>query len=260
MVVYIEYAFLENFLLDGALLCLALLFSKSKIRWWRVALSALFGTVFALAYPFLKLPAALGYLLKFSVGFLLCFIACGRVKTKKEWGRYALTSVLFFVLSFAFGGALTALANGLFQGNIPTAFVTVGFAVLSVVALLLAKKLYKKKKLHAYTYNCRILYNKRNVAISGYFDSGNLAQKNGLPVCFLSPDILYALFGEEIIKGEGQVCDELEITTMAGEKKLPLYKAVIEIEGVCSKKEAYFAPAGNMINREYQVLLNAGLF
>lgn len=259
MVVYIEYAFLENFLYDGVLLCLSLAFSRVRIGWWRVALSAALGAAFALVYPLLRLPAFCGQLLKFSVGFLLCLVAFPKLKTKKEWGRYALSAVLFFVLSFAFGGALTTASGGVFGGKAPSIFIFLGFVVLSVIALILAKKLYKKRSLHAYMYDCRILYDKRVVAISGYMDSGNLAQKNGIPVCFLSPDIVYELFGAEILKEGGQVCDELEIATMSGGKKVPLYKAAIEIDGICQKKEVYFAPAKNMINREYRVLLNAGL-
>ena len=73
MVVYIEYALLENFLFDGVILCLAHLISRQKIKWRRVLFSALFGAVFAVLYPLLRLPNIFGILLKLSVGFLLVF-------------------------------------------------------------------------------------------------------------------------------------------------------------------------------------------
>lgn len=260
MVVYIEYALLENFLFDGVLLCLAHLISRQKIKWQRVLFSALFGAVFAVLYPLLRLPNILGVLLKLSVGFLLVLLSFGRIKSKKEWGRYAFTAFCFFALSFGYGGALTAMSKGSFKEKTPSWVVFIGFALLAFATIVFARKLYEKRALHAFVYKCRILYKQKVFATLGYLDSGNLATKNGLPVCFLSPELVYEIFGEEIMKGGGQVCDKMQIRTMSGEKNIPLYRAAIEIEkkrGERAKKEVYFAPSKNMISREYKVLLHA---
>ena len=130
MVIYVEYALLENLVLDGILLALTLVSAKIPLKFWRVCLSAAVGAAFAVVYPLLKLPTALSYLLKFSVGFLLCFLAVGRVKTKKEWGRYALSCIFFFAYSFAFGGALTALTGATTENRAPASLVLGGFSIL----------------------------------------------------------------------------------------------------------------------------------
>ena len=65
MEIYIEYAFLENFLYDGGLLALAFFASKEKVRWGRIGLSATLGGVFALLFPFLQLPVCVKNVLKF---------------------------------------------------------------------------------------------------------------------------------------------------------------------------------------------------
>lgn len=263
MTVYIEYAFLENFLYDGVLLSLALAAARARLRWLFVLFSAGLGGVFALAYPFLNLPAWLDIPLKLAVGALLCLLAHGRVKNKKDWGRYALTCVLFFALSFGFGGALVACSGGGTLQKMPAIAVFITFAMLSAVTLLLMKKLYEKRAVHAYVYDCEIFYRGRRVRLSGFLDSGNTATKNGLPVCFLSPDIFYELWGEELLQGGSTTSapqEEMRIVTMAGERKFPLYRAGLRVrtgKGLVQRKEVYFASSANMIAREYKMLLNA---
>lgn len=264
MTVYIEYAFLENFLFDGALLFLAFTAARAPMKWWRICLSAFCGAIFALLFPLLKLPTPLLVLLKIAVGLLLCLLATQRLKTKKEWGRYALSCVLFFVFTFAFGGALTGIAGRFAKVN--SLFVVIGFAILTVISLILIGVLYKKKAVHKYVYPCEILYKQRSVDVLGYLDSGNLAAKNGLPVCFLSADVFYDLFGEELLfeKEErgGQVRDEMTVHTVSGAKTLVLFKAVIKVKQAgkkTTKKDTYFAIGQNIISREYKLLLNASI-
>lgn len=259
MTVYVEYAFLENFLLDGVLLGLSLLAARAPFRWWRVLLSAACGAAFALVYPFVRLPDFLDILLKLSVGALLCLLAHGRVRNKKGWGRYALTCALFFALSFAFGGALIACTGGQALSKTPVIFVLLAFAVLSAGVLLLIKKLYEKRATHGYIYDCAIVYKQREIPVVGFLDSGNTAAKNGLPVCFLSPDVFYDIWGEELLFKE-KPSEEMQIVTMSGERKLPLYLGGLQIktkEGLLRKNEVYFATSSNMISREYKLLLNA---
>lgn len=260
MVIYIEYAFLENFLFDGALLALALFATKTKIRWWRIALSACFGAVFAILFPLLRLPDFLGTVFKIAVGFLLSMLAFGRLKTKKEWGRYALTSIFFFCFAFGFGGTLLGVYGEFGQNlqRISSVAVFLGFALLSGGSVLLVRKLYARRAVFQSVYPCIVRSGTKRIQTQGFLDSGNLATKNNIPVCFASPEVLYELFGDEIIsKGAGQVCDEMQIVTLGGEKTVPLYKGDLEVEG--RKIQVYFAPSKNMINRDYKILLHSGV-
>ncbi|MBQ7912611.1 MAG: sigma-E processing peptidase SpoIIGA [Clostridia bacterium] len=270
MVVYIEYAFLENSLFDFALLSLSFLICKTKITWWKTLISACVGGVFAVIFPLILLPQILLIFLKIAVGFLLCFISFPRIKNKKEWGRYALNSGVFFFLTFLYGGALTALFSAIFPQKTPIFLVALGFALLSALTLLIVRKIYQKRTVFQSIYACEILYHGQIFALSGYLDSGNLASKNGVPVCFLSPDIFYDIFGEEILfqaedknnEGEGRIRDEMVIFTMSGERRVQLFRARIKVQipSVESRQiEVYFTPSKHMLNREYQVLLNAGI-
>ena len=264
MEIYIEYAFLENFFFDGVLLSLSLFSAREKLCLWRVALSAAIGGVFAILFPLLKLPVFLGTLLKIAVGMLLCAVLVKRLKSKKEWGRYALICGLFFSLSFLFGGSLLGIytgfsvsGEGYATSHAPFWATLLGFSGLSALTLFLVRKLYAKKAVAERTYACRVGNGEKQIKAEGFLDSGNLAQKNGLPVCFLSPDIFYELYGEEVLKGGGQVCEELAISTLGGGKTVTLYEGEIYVEN--KQKRVYFAPSANMISREYKILLHASI-
>ena len=259
MTVYIEYAFLQNFALDGAILSLAFFAARRKLQIGNLAISACLGAVFAIIYPLLVLPFWAAQTLKFSYAALMCLVAFGRVKNKNEWGRYAFICTLFYVFTFAVGGALTAIA--LTDTHV---WVMTGIALLFIVVLhFIASKIYQKRALHRYIYACEVVFRRKKARVLGFLDSGNTASKNGLPVCFLSPDIFYDLFGEAIYNGEvGQVRDEIIIETLSGIKKTWVYLAEISVEtpkGKTKKEQAYFASSTNMLNREYGLLLHSKL-
>lgn len=249
MEIYIEYAFLENFIYDFILLCLSFIATKTKPRWGRTVFSAFLGGTFALLFPLMGIYGFFSVLLKISVGALLCMVAFGRLKTKKEWGRYALTTIFFFCFSFGFGGTLLGV-YGVLPQKIPSIAVFFGFLLLSVGAIWLIFRLYAQKKAFEGVYPCMITVERRKIRADGFFDSGNIAQKNGIPVCFISLDLFY-----EIFKWEGQVCDEMQIHTLSGEKTVRLYAGEIEVQK--RKMQVYFTPSKNMIGRNYKILLNS---
>lgn len=258
MEIYIEYAFLENFLFDSVLLVLALHASQASIRWKRVLLAGGFGGGFALLFPFLVLPYVWSQILKLSVGACLCLLAYPPLKNKKDRGRYATTLAFFYTFSFGFGGALLAFSSGTYE-RVPAYVVMIGFAALASGACFLIRKLREKGKIDRFLRECALYNGKNKVRAKGFIDSGNLARKNGLPVCFLSLDLFYDLFGTEILSEDSrQVCDEIQIQTLGGTKTLPLLQGEIEIlnEEKPRRQRVYFSPSRNIVGREYRILLS----
>ena len=248
MEIYIEYAFLENFIYDGGLLCLSLLASRTELRWKKICFSACMGGLFALIFPLLKLSSGLSVLLKIFIGMLLCMFAFSPLKTKKEWGRYAFTTILFFCFSFGFGGTLLGV-YGVSGKKVPSFLIFPAFFLLFLFSIWLIARLYAQKERFQGIYACIITIKGKKIRADGFFDSGNLARKEGFPVCFVSADILY-----EIIEAGGQVCDEMQICTISGKKRVCLYAGKITVQG--KTMQAYFAPSGNRIWKNYKILLN----
>ena len=248
MEIYIEYVFLENFVYDGALLYLSLLATKTEIKWKRICFSASVGGIFALVFPLLRLSGGLSLLLKISVGAMLCMLAFGRLKTKKEWGRYAFNAVLFFCFSFGFGGTLLGL-YGVSTEKVPSFLVFPAFFLLCSFSIWLIARLYVQKRRFQGVYTCVIEVKDKKIKADGFYDSGNLVQNAGKPVCFVSADLLY-----ELIKSGGQVCDEMQIRTISGTKTVYLYAGKITVRG--KTMQSYFALSGNRIGKNYKILLN----
>ncbi len=261
MTVYIEYAFLQNFLLDGALLALSLFAARVPTRAWRILLSACIGGVFAVLFPLLRLGRLLGTTCKIAVGFLLPMLAFKRIATKKEWGRYALSASLFFAFTFAFGGAIMGGMELFSLKYFSAGWVLPICALLFASATLLIERLYRKREIYRHIYPCSLHFGEKTAEALGFFDSGNRATKEGLPVCFLSADIFYQLCGEELLnaKERGQVCVEIAISTMAGEKKLLAIRGELTVKerGKVWNREVYFALSANMIGREYKIVLHS---
>ena len=256
MEIYIEFVFLENFLYDFALLWLAFLAVQVKTKRWRLCLSASLGGMFALLFPLLSLSKWQGTVLKLATGAVLCLLAFGRICSKKRWEKYFLVTLLFFAFGFGFGGTLLVVYGPLSIGEkVPSFAVFLGFAILTGIGIFLVKALYARHSARVGISTCILIADGKRVTAEGFYDSGNLAVKDGIPVCFLSSAVFYELYGEKILKERGQVCVEMKITTLTGEKKVALYQGEIEVDGM--RCAVYYTPSAHIIGKEYSVLINA---
>ena len=261
MEIYIEYALLENFFVDGTLLFLAIVASSQTLVWRKIILSAFLGAVFAVAFPLLPFPSALLEVGKFLVPLALCGLA---VKKGKGVGRYALTTLLFYAFSFTFAGLITGVLGAfnieyfsIHGGGIVTA-IPVGalFAALAAFAALCVygiARLYHIKRIHESVLPCEVRGGKGVVRTLGYIDTGNTARYKGLPVCFVTPDLFYDLFGVET------PYEKTVIRTLSGEKTVVVRKTEYIKLGRGKKQTvvegAYLSPSAGLIGREYKVLL-----
>lgn len=251
MTVYIEYAFLQNFLFDGLLLWLSLCVAGVKPKWVLLVFSSVLGACFALIYPFILLNDTLLFCLKTAVASLLTLTAYGRIKTRKDRGRYALTTVFFFAFTFIFGGVTTYFGIKTAWGSL------VSFLLLTIGARFIIKTLQRRNSIRQFTYPCVITFKGRMVNADGFFDSGNGAEKFGVPVCFLSPDLAYDLFD-----GFEKHAQTFRMTTLAGEKETRLYLGGLKMYDGCRllfRGEVYFASSVHMVRKEYKLLLNRAL-
>ena len=249
MTAYIEYVFLENFLLDGLLLYGAGLFTKTRIGKLRLMFSATLGGVYALFTPLIVLPATIENALTFCVGLLLSLTAFGRIKTKSEWGRYAFFAFAFFVFAGMVAGFILAVWDTITQKP-PFILVLILMAVCVGLGQAFAYVCRQKCRVHNAYQNVYIVGEKR-VFARGFLDSGNLAQKDGVPICFVCPLTFYKAFGDM------QEGEPFTIRTMAGERTITLYLGELILEKNNAPKRVYFAPMTNMVFREYEMILPA---
>lgn len=253
MVVYIEYALAENFLVDCFLLYLACFTARRKIPLRRLVFAALIGAVGAVVFPLLPIAAFWAYPLKFLGGAGLCFLASGK---EKFWR----VCPCFFTYSFALAGALFAFASfqaqagGYFLSQTGATIVVCGGGLFTAVCVAVVKKCRIRKAVLRHTYDCTAIVCGREAKTTGFLDSGNMAFYKGVAVCFISPDLAYDLREADIWTDE-----KLQIVTLSGVKTLSAFKGFVEIktDGKIARKEVYFAVSGNMLSRGYKLLLHS---
>ena len=270
MTVYIEYAFLDNLLLDYALLSVAIATLRVERKQWKVFLSALIGTAFALITPYLSLSVAFLTLYKLLVGALMVWTATNVKRAKTYFLLYA----LFLGYTFAAGGLIfgvfsvfgvSASETGAVLSTLPVGVIC---AVVYVFVLLVKRvvKITERRRTTARRiYKCEIETGGKRYPASGLFDSGNALydKKSGNPVVVLSCALASRFFvGFSAMQTPARF---LEFSTLSGKSKMLIF----EID----KLWIYYGAKPNMIervtvglspmhfkgNEEYDVILHPAL-
>ncbi len=191
MTVYIEYAVLDNFIIDWLLFRYTLLLVGVKGKKGRLFLCALFGTAFAVALPLSALPFWAELLLKMLSGLLLVLWLARYPSVKKYFAAVG----VFLLLTFLTGGALTALFQlfptidtelcvGMILGG------TWGIASGSYRAL---RFLYRRKEVYRYVLDCELTLKGKTVFARGFVDTGNRLYDGDRAVAICSARFALAL-------------------------------------------------------------------
>lgn len=258
MAVYIEYAILDNFIIDFILLFAVKKTLKLPTKNIWLILSAILGTVFAVVLPLLSLPSVLVVMLKGVVLPLMCILLC--INCKK---RYLYSILLTLAYTFVLGGILFALllitsdytlvgGTITYNADFPISVYLLALCLFGYLAYRLIKYLKLFAAKHNKIYNCKIDFLENTYRIEGFFDSGNILEKDGLPVVFLTDKILLARVGRAISKaiavgkkvgltsvnyatlsGRGEVkC--FPVLLSIGDKTRRVWLAMTRNEGVCA--------------------------
>ena len=257
MVVYIEYAFLENALIDGLMLFLALKAVRLRVSGPRLALASSLGGGVSLIFPVLTLPVWCLTLVKFLGGALIAAVSCPKATLRSSLGLCA----AFYLLTFALGGLLSAVSSfsgaefvegrGFFIGRAPVALV-VGVALCFFCAMAaLFRKLHARRAIEKSSCNC-VIEGVRTVKTKGFLDSGNLLIFRGEPVSVLSPVAALALFAGERPVGR------IFMRSAGGERSSPVFRARRLTAGGKRVDGALFA-VGEVGIPDHPVLLNTSL-
>lgn len=260
--VYVEYAFAENLLIDGMLLCLACRFTRRAIRWLPIVGAASFGAAFACVYALFSVQKYLSFLIKSGAGLIICAVACaekmrrgeknGARKKVAKFRDFLRFSAVFFVLSACLCGVFYALDIGksrIRAWQIPVC------AFFFAASLRVAKRIFLAKKIAACCRKCVILAGENRRECVGFVDTGNRAKSaDGAPLCFLSPETALGLIDE---KSLGK---EMRIGTVNGEKKIVGFPcSVLLYDGKIEHRieKAYFVPSPHVRGNEYSAVLPA---
>lgn len=258
MSVYWEYAFLENFILDGLLVYLSLKCARIKCYILNLLLAAGIGAAEAVVFPLFTLPVWAAYLIKIAGGIVISLVAVRKAK----WKGYAIVTAAFFLMTFAFGGLLVAAysffgaeyaeGNGFIVERAPVALVLGAAGVFAVFIVLSVRFFYRYRRIKRNLFSCIMTADGKRVKLTGFSDSGNLLAFRGHPVSVVSAVTALALFHN--CKEAGR----MTVNTVSGSKEAPVFECDLEI--VLAKKSivkrGVYVTVGNIRSKEYNLILH----
>lgn len=254
MNVYIEYAVLDNLIIDGLLLYLACKTLKISARWWRILLGAAVGTACALLSVFVS--GFYLYAVKAVTLFLMCVITVGF--GKKLFWHILLTLAYTFLL----GGAIVGLfelfcvdyvtdGGTFYELNVPLFVYVLAVFLVGFLCYSVAVYFRNLKKIAPYLVKISVTLDKEYQA-SAFLDSGNTLTFNGLPVCFVTKQFgnFASYYAEQAVRGK---VSKIDVSTMAGETSVSAVLCKITLNG--TEKQAYLALPQSKSATPYNVLL-----
>ncbi len=223
MQVYAEYAFVENFCMDFALLFCAKAVTKNTCGYFRLSVAAALGACFAIVFPLFNFNAAWGVVVKIISGAMLCALAG---KYTKVIGFVKFTAV-FTASTFLLGGALIALfsltgasyesGGGYLLSSVPVGIPLFCAIVLAIVIKQIAKKIIAKSARGEFV--CTVQVGEKTATCTGFYDSGNKVYCGGKPVSVIPREV-----AEKLVEIAG-IKTSVDIHTVAGKGKISVFTA-----------------------------------
>lgn len=228
MQVYIEYAIIDNIVINYLLLKTSTFLARVKTNFLRLFLSALLGTVVAIIIPLITLKTSVLYAVKLSLAFLMPLISAKVLNAKK----YLFLILIFILFTFLSGGFILAILNlaviDYTEGAILNydSVIPIGLSVLIIYALSktvikLSFIILKERDLKPFLRKCILVIGNQKYKVLGFIDSGNglYDKKTGLPVIVASNSFFSKIPKESIKKS----ISNLEFDTVSGTSYMKLF-------------------------------------
>ncbi len=202
MEVYIEYAIIDNMVLNSVILYLTGLFMGIKLKKRRILFSATFGTIISLIVPVLNIPLIFQIISKVGLAIIMVLFISKSFRIKK----YLQALFVFIFVTAMMGGlcygfitmiGVPISGGGLIFNDFSIPMGMVLLLVLFSVWILrcLVQVLSKKMSVKDNYIDVDIRHGTQCIHCVGYIDSGNFATTpDGQALIFLSPRAFCKLF------------------------------------------------------------------
>ncbi len=258
MTVYIEYVIIDNVIIDFLLLKATFVFTGIPYLERRLFLCAFLGACVALVFPLIEINGLIFTSLKIMSGLLILLLA----NNYKSFNAFFRCSIIFFLLTFLSGGAVTGLYNllGISLGT-ESVVASVVLPVYLVLKLLGKTIIYlcKRVNINKFCYDVKIFYKDKSITAKGFLDTGNSLYDGENAVILCSSDFAKEFLGDRILTTK---FNKLKVSTVAGEKTNLCFKVdkfILYIEN----KEHIFnyitVCIADFNSDEYQIILHPAL-
>lgn len=230
MVVYAEYVFIDNLIIDYLLLSLTRKTLKLNNKFPRLLIPSSLGATASAAMPLLRLNDGWLFVFKLILSVTMTALS-GKFRNLKE---FTFCYYLFLFLTFLFGGGVLAVTYligvrydalyGINDGGIPLGLITAICAALYAITFKLTDKLCRRKEISSFLVECKIFIEGRSFSMKGFIDSGNrlVHKKTGSPVILCSPSAAKEIFFA--LNHAPEPLDKISVNTVTGKTEIKIYK------------------------------------
>ena len=208
MTIYIDIVLIENLIMNYIILFTTAVVLKIKVNHIRLILASLLGAGYSIIAYMGIIKVYSSIILKIILSVLIIYIAFNPQNIKKMCKDL----LLFYLVSFVFGGAVFALIyiikpqnilmkNGLFLGTYTLKTVMLGAVVafcIIIGAFAIIKNKISKKDMFC---EIEILINQKKIKTKAMIDTGNMLKEpiTNVPVIVVEHILLYSCMPKEIL-------------------------------------------------------------
>lgn len=208
MTIYIDIVLIENLIMNYIILFTTAVVLKIKVNHIRLILASLLGAGYSIIAYMGIIKVYSSIILKIILSVLIIYIAFNPQNIKKMCKDL----LLFYLVSFVFGGAAFALIyiikpqnilmkNGLFLGTYTLKTVMLGTVVafcIIIGAFAIIKNKISKKDMFC---EIEILINQKKIKTKAMIDTGNMLKEpiTNVPVIVVEHILLYSCMPKEIL-------------------------------------------------------------
>lgn len=208
MTIYIDIVLIENLIMNYIILFTTAVVLKIKVNHIRLILASLLGAGYSIIAYMGIIKVYSSIILKIILSVLIIYIAFNPQNIKKMCKDL----LLFYLVSFVFGGAAFALIyiikpqnilmkNGLFLGTYTLKTVMLGAVV--AFCIIIGAFAIKKNKISKKDMFCEIeiLINQKKIKTKAMIDTGNMLKEpiTNVPVIVVEHILLYSCMPKEIL-------------------------------------------------------------
>ncbi|MCI8699712.1 MAG: sigma-E processing peptidase SpoIIGA [Clostridia bacterium] len=208
MTIYLDIVIIENLIMNYIILYATSIIAKRKVKHISIFISSIIGTIYVIMLYVTALPIYSNIISKLLLSIIMIYI----MFKPRDIKTLINNLLLFYLTSFVFGGAATALIylikpeevltkNGIFLGayTLKTVFLggIVGLFLIAVTINIIRSKISKKDMF----YNIKIYIEEKTVETRAMIDTGNLLKEpiTNIPVIIIEHTLLYGIIEKEIL-------------------------------------------------------------
>ncbi|MDD3831171.1 MAG: sigma-E processing peptidase SpoIIGA [Clostridia bacterium] len=269
MDIYIEYAIIDNLLLDYILFLATSLTLKMNRKISRLLLCSAIATIVAIIIPILcqSLPTILIAVIKLICAPLLCLPLC----YKDRMSRYVWSIMIFVAYTILLGGTIYAIM--LFTNNYMPSSVALTYSAsvpigVYLLAMLLfgylvaniVKYIISVRHIAKFEYTATFSIMHKQFSVQSFLDSGNTLMYRDKAVCFVLDRQLCKRLGALISQGIATNQLKLEyvpFSTVAGKGAT----VAIQVDDftICGATSTIYLALSKGENRGYSIMINSYL-